>query len=157
MHEYGVIQRLLAEGARAMLRAVGDLARPICLGAREHLFSQSQLFVMRNFTAVKFGQRLDQAGDKYTELSLVIPRLNRALVLGAVRTETVAEEIDGSAVADEVRHAFVKGAGTIDIQSVVKQLVENDLAQHFLVVPQQMRQQRVVEPAKCAERGRRAN
>ena len=77
-------------------------------------------------------------------------------MLCASRAGAIAKKLDGRAPTNEIRHAFIKRAGSFDVQRVVKQLVKDDFRQGDFVVAQQVGEQRVIEPSKRTEGGGRS-
>src|ERR1043165_706835 len=78
-------------------------------------------------------------------------------MLGAALAPALAEELYRGLRADEVREALVEWARAANVQRVMEEFVEDDVGKRHLVIVEQMREQRVVEPAQRAERGRGAD
>lgn len=68
---------------------------------------------------------------------------------------TRREERDRTPIANEARQGLVEGrrVGTSEVERVVQQLVQNQVHEKLLVLPKQVPQQRIIEPAERAERG----
>jgi hypothetical protein len=121
------------------------------LGARA--IEQRFAFDWRDAVGVRGTQVVDETPDERRIRERIRPA--RGGAIGARRLIHRDEERLGTAIADEGGERFVECGLPRHVDRVVQQFVENRLGEALVVVAQQRRQQRIVEPPERTERDRR--
>ena len=157
MGDDGIVELLLAEPTKSVSGPAHGPARPFILALGKDLPSQLQLLFFSDVPPIEIFQRTRHLIDKGGKLQFLLPRPKSALILRASLAITIAEEQDRRLISDKIGQALVEIHSAADKEGVVKQLVKDKLGQSCLVVPKEMGEQRVIEPAQGAEGRRRAD